>query len=125
MRKLYNYLFYKIARFYEKTEGEGLFSGTLLTLGCALWIVLAVINGILAIIHYVPNKYCYLAYGVVCVIIVYYISCKYDTEEKYLRLCKEYEHEKNATLKGWLVFFYVLFSIFLLCASLYILVKKV
>ena len=124
MRKLYNYIFYRIARFYEKTEGYGLYSGTLLTAGCALWIVLSVINILLATSHYVPNKNFYWVYGIVSVIIICFVSHKYDTEEKYLCLCKEYEHEKHATLKGWLVFFYVLFSIFLLLISIYILFKK-
>ena len=125
MRNLYNYFFYKITHLYEKTEGNGLYSGTLLTAGCVLWIVLAIINFLFAMFHFVPDKHFYLAYGIVSVIIIFFISRKYDTEEKYLSLCKKYEHEKHATLKGWLVFLYVVFSISLMVASLYILYKKV
>ena len=124
MRELYNYIFYKIARFYEKTEGHGLYSGTLLAVGCAMWIILAIINVLLAMFHFVPTRNFYLVYGIVIVIIVFLISRKYDTEEKYLSLCKKYEHEKSATLKGWLVFLYVLFSILLMSASLYLVLKK-
>lgn len=118
MRKLYNYCFYKTAHFYERTEGDGLFSGTLLTAGAGLWVILAFINIILALFfHFSPKRPFYVVYSIISVIIIFYISHKYDTEDKYLSLCEEYGHEKHARLKGWLVLLCILLSFSLLFVS--------
>ena len=120
MRKLYDYCFYRISRFYEKYEGYGLFSGTLLVVGSVFWVLLAIIIVLSwSIFHYQPTKGFVIGYSVITVIIVYFISYKYDTDEKYQRLCKQYENEKHRTLKGWLVFLGFLLSLALLVLSIW------
>ena len=120
MRKLYNYCFYKVAHFYEKTEGDGLWTGTLVTVGTASWLVLAVINVLFAALHYEPKDAFYYCYAIVSLIIILFIAHNYDTDEKYRSLCKQYENERFATLKGWIILFCILLSVVLLVLSVFI-----
>lgn len=120
MKKLYDYCFYKVASFYDRTEGDGAFSGTLVIMGSLFWFLLAIINLIFRPYQYDKSRTFYIIYSVISVIIIGLISWKFDTDEKYLNLRKQYKGEKNATLKGWLVFLYVLLSFSVLLLSFFI-----
>ena len=120
MKRLYDYCFYKVANFYERTEGDGTFSGTLVIAGSIFWLLLAVINFIFRPYQLENSRTFYIIYSVISVIIIYLISWKIDTEEKFQNLCKQYKGEKNATLKGWLVFLFVIFSFSVLFLSFFI-----
>ena len=120
MKLLYDYCFYKVASFYERTEGDGAFSGTLVIAGSLFWLLLAVINFIFRPYQLEYSRTFYIIYSVISVIIICLISWKIDTEEKFLNLRKQYKDEKNATLKGWLVFLFILFSFLVLFLSFFI-----
>lgn len=120
MKRIYDYCFYRVARFYERTEGGGLFSGTLVIAGSLFWLLLAFINFIFRPYQYESSRTFYIIYSVFSVIVIYLISWKIDTEEKFWNLCEQYKGEKNAMLKGWLVFLFVLLSFSVLLLSFFI-----
>lgn len=120
MRRLYDYCFYGVAKFYERTEGDGAFSGTLVIAGSLFWHLMSVINLIFQPYQYDSSRTFYIIYSVVSVIIIYLISWKIDTKEKFQNFCEQYRNEKNAVPKGWLVFLFVLLSFSVLLLSFFI-----
>lgn len=115
--KFFYYCFYRISSMYEKIEGTGSYlTGNVLVAGCFGFNILALIHLFLSFYEKRPTtKIVAILITVLCVLNLFIMG-----EKKYLQLTERWKEEKYKKLKGWLVVGYIILSLVLFFASLYI-----
>lgn len=108
MRKLIYYVYYRFSKFYEEWgEFEPYANGSIVLFGCIGFNVLTIISMILFVIDVkMPVSIIWITLASFLL-----LNIVFRSEVKYLALCEKYKNEKNAVLKGWLVFTYFVCSI--------------
>lgn len=115
--KFFNYCFYRISSAYKFLDNTGYYiSGNVIVSACQSFNTIALFLVLFSLIDIKLTQTAIILIGVFFVIINLFL---YD-KKKYNKLSEQWKDEKHKTLKGWLVFAYVVASLVLFFASLYI-----
>ena len=130
MKRLYtkmmaclDYVFYRITKCYIK-HGETFddWPGYIIVAASVgFWAcgVLFLLFGLLG--YSLPTAKAHMiVYGVLFLISLILFRKRYISESLYRQLCKKYNQETNAKLKGWGVFLFIIFSILFYLFGLYV-----
>ena len=116
MKTLFNYLYYRISKFYESCgEKDGHIAGSVVVFAS----IGAIILSFLIFAFYLFEKKINVNIVLAIVIITSFFSF-FLKKEKLAELAEKYKNEKNSKLKGWLVFSYVIGSVVLFFVSLFL-----
>lgn len=121
MKTLYDYCFYRIARAYKVFDDKDYCNWSnsvlFLTLG---FVSLAIIAFIIRFFGYELTTTMAKIGAIPVIVLDFYFTFfrNRDNRRKYNRLEEKYKGEKYKTLKGWLIFFYVIGAIVVYCLSL-------
>jgi len=115
--RFFNYCFYRISSAYKLLDSTGYFiSGNVIVSSCQAFNSITLLSIMFFLIEVELTKIIIIFTGLIFVIINLFILDK----NKYIELSEKWKDEKFKTLKGWLVFLYVLISLVLFFVSLYI-----
>ena len=121
--KWLDYVFYRVTKFYTKHGEEfGDRSGYIIVSGAVSFLIYGVLLVLIGILGYsLPSvKVHAIVDGVFIILTLIVFRKRYTKESLYKKLSKQYEHECNAKLKGWAVFFFLIFSILFYIVCVYI-----
>jgi hypothetical protein len=113
----FNYCFYRISSAYKFIDGTGFYIyGNGVVSSCQAFNTISLISVLLTFFEYKLSKEI-----IISTIAFYFILNLFlNTKNKFNLLSERWKEEKHKTLKGWLVFAYVVASLVLFFVSLYI-----
>lgn len=125
MKRVYEYCFYRCAAFYKKYEGGNyVFSGLLFY----FWGLISNYCTLQALFFYLlgieyNDSFFWGIPAIVGCLIAWVLSDKYEKDNTFDKLEKQYKNSPHWVLRGWLVFLRVVLSFILYGISLYIFFK--
>lgn len=115
--KFFNYCFYRISSAYKFIDSTGYYIyGNGVVSASQSFNVLTLIS----IFIYVIEEKQKPSYALIVGALIFITNLFLYDKNKYNKLSEQWKDEKHKTLKGWLVFAYVVASLVLFFASLYI-----
>ncbi len=117
MKNFFLYVFYRVAKFYEDWgEKNGYIRGGVVTFTTIGAIVLSIITFVL-FFFFDKELNNDIIWGVFIIVAILSFTLK---EKKFKELQEKYKNETHKKLKGWLVFLYIIGTLFLYIVSLYV-----
>ena len=121
--KWLDYVFYRVTKFYVKHGEEfGDGAGYIIVSGTVSFLIYGLLLVLIGILGYsLPSiKVHAIVYGVLFILTLIVFRKRYTGESLFKKISRQYEHECNAKLKGWAVFFFLIFSILFYIICVYI-----